>query len=118
MRICIGFRTFPDETTASLGLSCATATNAIRIFALATPDLETRADFLCALAHARDAPVNGPRSRFECAGIDAPAIVPHAHAKIIVGVNDLKFDRICTGMLKRVEQRFASDAIGLILHSP
>src|SRR5580698_6077544 len=77
------------------------------------PEIQVRADPLCALAHAGNSKMSWLSAGLQYLGIDALSVVTHSQTKLILIVADLYFDVVGSGMSEGISDRLARDAIDL-----
>src|ERR1051325_4656428 len=83
---------------------------------MTTPNLQLRANLVCAFAHSLHAPVIGTATLCQDLLMDSMPVVAHAQAKRSWLVNDLNFNVVSARMSQRVENRLASNAVGFFLN--
>src|SRR5580692_609983 len=79
------------------------------------PEIQVRADSLCALAHAGNPKVSRLSAGLQYLGIDALAVVTHSQTKLILIVPDLYFDVAGSGMSECISDHLARDTVDLVL---
>src|SRR5262245_27180523 len=103
----------PARCRMAVGNSARDTKVDLRTGAWSTPDVESAGHLSRAFAHALQTVMAGA-AFFQCSVMDALAVVPNAHAKCPLAVDDFSLDAPGSSVTERVSEGFTRDSVHFV----